>query len=116
LRCKEEEIATTIVNINEINKGELSYRDFVGALADEGISLSYTTIRNYCMLLGGEQMTDYIKPSLTKKNEVRRLLFILKQIDRTDVLNLVYFDQYDVVHIDEKWVFLQELKKNDYNS
>ncbi len=61
----------------------------------------------------GEKKASYIKPFLTIENKIKRLQFILNQIDRSDPLVPRFWDQYNVIHSDEKWFYLQDLKKKD---
>lgn len=63
----------------------------------------------------GEKKASYIKPFLTIENKIKRLQFILNQIDRSDPLVPRFWDQYNVIHSDEKWFYLQDLKKKRLN-
>ncbi|XP_074287884.1 uncharacterized protein LOC141613048 [Silene latifolia] len=51
--------------------------------------------------------TNAIKPSLTDKNKLARLIFGLSKLYYDDMLSKIMFkDQSNVIHIDEKWFYI----------
>lgn len=99
------EIAQMLININNRHWGALSYKRIAGKLADEGVNVSHTTVRNWCKELGMVRRRRFIKPKLTLSHRVARLSFVLGQLNqRTRKLT----DFNNMVHGDEKWFFLMK--------
>lgn len=57
-----------------------------------------------------KRITSTVKPTLTEKNKVERLMFASKFV----MPNGTFHSMFDYVHIDEKWFYLTHVKRNYY--
>lgn len=76
-------------------------------LETENHLYALSTVFKYCKGIGMMQGKIYAKPSLTERQKVNRLIYVLNQIDIFNPDILTFFSQTNRVHLDEKWFFLQ---------
>lgn len=89
------------------NEGYITYRGIQDELDLAGTSRSLGSVWNDLQSMGINEKKFHMKASLTPKNKIQRLQWVLQMIDISNPNNLVYKHQHDVVCIDEVWIYLQ---------
>lgn len=90
----------------------VSERMLRAELIAAGHTLSRSTIHAHLKILNAKKKNLRIKPQLTLIHMEDRLRFILDAGDRGHGLNRVnhfYKDQFDTVHVDESWFYLERI-------
>jgi hypothetical protein len=90
----------------------LSVRMLRGELITAGHPLSTATIHAHLKLLHARKKKLRIKPKLTVFHKEDRARFILDAADRNHGLdrpNHFYQDQFDTIHVDESWFYLERI-------
>lgn len=106
-----EEIATVIDESIIKEKGDITYRELQVELEKAGLPLSLGAVHKYAKVLGVHEESKYVKPKLTEKNKIERLKWVLSKIDVSDPNDLRYYHQNNIVHVDEKWMYVERLRK-----
>ena len=107
-----EEIASAIDFILRESHGNITIRGMKVELEKENLIFSYSTVFQYLTAMGVVQEKSYVKPYLSEKHKMHRLLYVLSMIDTSDTTNLTYLDHTNRVHIDEKWFYMIPVHRN----
>ncbi|KAK9723962.1 hypothetical protein RND81_05G037300 [Saponaria officinalis] len=105
---------TKFIDVEKVKSIELKDRICLKDLA-AGLGFSITTV--WRLVQKGEMVshTSDIRPSLTKKNKIARINWVLSKISASSLGgNLVYDTMYDIVHIDEKFFTMTRTTTNYY--
>ena len=95
-------------------KRDLPIRSIAYKLATEHqIVRSNDTICRYLKQLGVSIHKSYIKPSLTVKQKIQRLEFVLGKLGpaNQDARFRFFRDEKKTIHVDEKWFYVIQVKK-----
>jgi hypothetical protein len=110
-----DEIGDEIIHANRITRGRLTIR----ALSEEinvdeeifaGGKIPSATLCRYINSLSAEYHHSHIKPTMPEKNAIDRLLFVLLKI-RVVEGQLVFEEEKNTLHLDEKWWYLEIVRK-----
>jgi hypothetical protein len=114
--------AQKLRDINDEKQGFIRYRE-MSVLSDIPLS----TLHRYFNYMGATQITSHIKPLLTMRHKLNRILYVLHQIDNPReverILKLLSDNETFVFHfksffnwvwIDEVWFFLKQLKERRF--
>jgi hypothetical protein len=71
-------------------RGDLTYRELLEIVLAEGYPLSLSTLYERCAQLGLFTVTNHIKPMLNELSKMRRLRFVLRMIDFSDLRSLKF--------------------------
>lgn len=98
-------IAQKLIEINNKHWGRLSFKRLASKLIEEGINVSPQTVNTWCKELQMQRRRRYIKPKLTLVHKIKRLKFVLSNIDRKTAK---FTDLKNIAHGDEKWFYLMK--------
>jgi hypothetical protein len=108
-----DEVGNAIMEANRENTGDLVTRELAVAVNDllpDMEDIPWQTIYTYCKWLNQSFYRSYIKPKLTKLQQMKRLRYVLSFTVQKDGVNV--FDSHDnIIFLDEKWWYLEKLKK-----
>jgi hypothetical protein len=111
IQCTED-VASTIENSILNHNGDVTYQEIQEDLEEAGHQRALSTVFKYCKILFVQAQSSYVKPSLTEEQRMKRLRFILEKIDVSDPQNLKYYEQDNIVHVDEKFFYTTPPRKN----
>lgn len=97
-----EEVKNKIYAANNSRRGHSTIR---GISAKTNIPKS--TVQDHCVKLKCELKTQWVKPTLSVKQKVARLKFILSRID---MKNECFKSFRNCVHVDESWFYLTAVR------
>ena len=112
------EIGQQIIKINLETHGELTNDQLAqnlkdrgyGTVDNEGILKAFArdTIRRWCISLGTKKLRQYIHPTLTLKQKVNRMDWVLNEVKNPENLDsLCFIDNFNTVHLDEAWYYMR---------
>lgn len=111
-RLDAAEIEVVIKGVIDEAGGYITYRMIEKRMHDIGFQVCASTIRNYCLRLNMQEVSNFIRPLLTEENRMKRLFWVLSFIYSNDNDGTLWFDEmYDYVYIDEKWFRLEQVKR-----
>ncbi|XP_074265511.1 uncharacterized protein LOC141587948 [Silene latifolia] len=126
--AKKQRAAGIAINVNSKMKGKVckarllfDEQKFMNLALNErttelsiaaAMGVPQSTVAKWVKMKLIRSHTSAIKPGLNDKNKLNRLLFCLKALHFDQLINKVLFnDQSNVIHLDEKWFYLT--KKNE---
>ncbi|XP_074303611.1 uncharacterized protein LOC141638061 [Silene latifolia] len=81
----------------------------------EGLGVSQSTVNRWVKAKLIDSHTNAVKPLLTDKNKLDRLIYCLSQLQYDKLTKqFVFKDQSNVVHMDEKWFFITKPSQRFY--
>lgn len=100
-----------IVNLHFMTEGQSPILLFVEQyLVEFGQSISRSAMERYLKDLGACDKRIYLAPSLSIKQKMQRLKFVLELLEHRGH-GQYSFRKECRIHVDEKWFFVQELKQ-----
>ncbi|XP_074266732.1 uncharacterized protein LOC141590013 [Silene latifolia] len=98
-----KKIGRVVLDIAKLESIELLKRTTQRSLA-ENLGVSQSTISRWVTSKQIKSHSNAIKPGLNEKNKLARLLFSLAHLDYHEITKRVVFkDQSNIIHMDEKW-------------
>ncbi|XP_074290477.1 uncharacterized protein LOC141617194 [Silene latifolia] len=98
-----KKIGRVVLDIAKLESIELLNRTTQHSLA-ENMGVSQSTISRWVTSKQIKSHSNAIKPGLNEKNKLARLLFSLAHLDYHEITKRVVFkDQSNIIHMDEKW-------------
>ena len=98
-------VKENITQIHETCKGSLTLIAMSATYLEQfGNAISPSTISRYVKKMGAKMCTSYIKPSLSIKQKIAGLEFIVGKVEHTGHEYCRFVDQKHVNHVDEKWL------------
>ena len=85
------------------NWGKLLCKKLAGKLTAEGFRSSVASVHRWCKLLRATRRRRYIKPKLTSKHRLDRLIWVLSFYQKRQKK---FVDNNNITHGDEKWFYL----------
>jgi len=107
-----ENVNESMKNVIREFNGDITYRKMETEMNKIGNNICFQTLNKYSNQIGIKSVNFYSKPKLTQINQIERLKFVLSQIDAQDKNNLIFKDHQQRVHLDEKWFYLERLRKS----
>jgi len=105
-----EEVQDNLRSILVDFEGEVTYRQIQNIYETRfGRHFSLSTVHSYLQRMGVFECTNYVKPTLTIDQKIRRLEWILDKTYNHRSLHKFYHDKL-TIHVDEKWFYGVKLK------
>ena len=93
---------------------DLKRRCNIRSLA-QALNINKSTLHRFIKWGKIKRHTNSIKPGLTAKNKIQRLRWYLSQLQTPTIdRNPMFKDQYNVIHVDEKWSFMSKTSEKFY--
>jgi hypothetical protein len=108
-KCTEEKLAV-LTNINSEEDGDITYSELREAVLELGYEISPSSCFRYLKSIGAETTSSWVKPRLVLECRMKRLRWVLKQINKVNPEKLIFISQESRIHIDEKWFYLERLR------
>ena len=97
-----KEFEKNIAKLNRKTKGRLGVRELHAYEEEYGIKMPKSTMHSYCFLTGMYNVDSYLKPHLTMKQMVNRVVFVLALLGSHNQSGSTFGDQNLTIDIDEK--------------
>jgi hypothetical protein len=92
-RVDAEEVELAIKEVINDAGGYITYRMIEKRLEGIGFMVCSSTIRNYCLRLNIQEVSNFIRPLLTEENRMKRLYWVLSFIYSNDNDGSLWFDE-----------------------
>jgi len=92
-------------------RGHITYDMISKRLEDAGYLVAKSTVHLYCKQMNMKTISNFIRPTLSEENKMKRLRWVLDFIEVDEQGRLWFHDMMDYVYIDEKWFRLEEIKR-----
>ncbi|XP_074270829.1 uncharacterized protein LOC141594733 [Silene latifolia] len=98
-----KKVGRVVLDEEKLKSIDLLKRTTQHSLA-ENLGVSQSTVSRWVMSKKIRSHTNALKPGLTDKNKLARLIFSLQHLDYHQLTKRVVFkDQSNIIHMDEKW-------------
>ncbi|XP_074298849.1 uncharacterized protein LOC141629805 [Silene latifolia] len=98
-----KKLGRVVLDEEKLKSIDLPKRTTQHSLA-ENLRVSQSTVSRWVMSKQIRSHTNALKPGLTDKNKLARLIFSLQHLEYHEVTKRVVFkDQSNIIHMDEKW-------------
>jgi transposase len=106
-----DEMKENIIDLHFMTEGQSPIGLFIEQYQSEfGMTISRSAMDRYLKEIGASQKVIYLAPALSSKQRLQRMEFVLGLIEHRGHGSR-QFKKEIRIHVDEKWFFVQELKK-----